>query len=87
MTATPQFNNQVRLHSLKSHQQQQQNQAQQKAQAIAEFRQILASTQHLDGTRISQINQFASYYHALAAPELAQTIVEFIRSVSCPRVA
>jgi hypothetical protein len=39
--------------------------------AIQEFRSLISTVTHLDGPRIAQINQFASYYHALAAPELA----------------
>lgn len=42
----------------------------------------MSSITHLDGPTIAQINQFASYYHALAAPELAQVIIDFVRLVS-----
>jgi hypothetical protein len=43
---------------------------------------IARSVHHFDNNTSAQINQFTSYYHALAAPEFAQIIMEFIRQVS-----
>jgi hypothetical protein len=59
-----------------------QNPSEQKAIAIQEFRKLIGCMESADNQQISNVNLWASYYHALAAPEFTKIVTDFIQQVS-----
>jgi len=62
-----------------------QNPSEQKAIAIQGFRKLIGSIESADNQQISNVNSWASYYHALAAPEFTKIVTDFIQQVSNKR--
>ena len=59
-------------------------QQQQKMAVQESFRVRLSNIEFLNQDAASEISRFASLYHNLAAQEIANVIIEFIRDVSAP---